>query len=328
MTWECKETKKCECSRYFEHGSTKVFPSLLGERQDPDRESDEKAVALEWFRLVQLYSGLDLTYEKDRLPALSGIVSRARAVIKEPYVAGTWQDHLPDALLWVPYRSSPDSWRQINDPEPLGRRSRSSPRCPTWSWAAIEGKVAFRFSGLSSYEDSASPVVIHTLSPVRSTDHHGALDLSGPLVPVTIHYYTPEKQMSGLPRSRLRRSSGRDLWEYFVPDLVSDDNTQDSHICNGTELACLHVMSTRTCREEKVFDGVPHKPPIKFEIVKRWITFRGLVLKRVSESDERYERIGYFQRSEYVYEDDRPRNKHIGDDSWFKGAEVKRITLV
>ena len=313
----------------FRHELSRVFPYLFPEGQGPVDESLGKVVAMDWCSLVEAYSQLDLTYEKDRLPALSGIVSRARPIINAPYVAGTWQCHLPDALLWVPYRSSRwDPREKTIDPEPLGCRSRSQPRCPTWSWAAIEGEVTFRFAERCPFEGNGPPLVIHTFGPVRSTDYHGTLNLSGSLVPVTVHYRTAEKQCE-TPRYWLRRSPAEDLWEYFVPDLVIEDDAQYSNICNGTELACLHVRSAWSRKEDKVFEGVPDRePPRGHDSVKHWITVAGLVLKRLPEGDEIYERIGYFQRSEYVYHQNPPENKLIGNDSWFEDAEVRRITLV
>lgn len=80
-----------------------------------------------WRAAVLYYSSLNLTYESDRLPAISAVVKAMQAVRKnDVYVAGMWRNSLPEDL----------SWRAERAPEPRPDRDR-----PTWSWISISGKI-------------------------------------------------------------------------------------------------------------------------------------------------------------------------------------------
>ncbi len=72
------------------------------------------------------YSALSLSYESDRLPALSGIASRFCGAGLRTYAAGLWREDLARGLLWyVGFDWISSSQR----PLPL--------QAPTWSWASI-----------------------------------------------------------------------------------------------------------------------------------------------------------------------------------------------
>jgi hypothetical protein len=81
-----------------------------------------------------------MTNAQDKLPAISGLARayQARLEQQDKYVAGLWESHLPEGLLWVrdtvvfrsyyvhPGNSTPESYR-----------------APSWSWAATDGVVDF-----------------------------------------------------------------------------------------------------------------------------------------------------------------------------------------
>ncbi|RYP08513.1 hypothetical protein DL764_001844 [Monosporascus ibericus] len=53
-----------------------------------------------WQKLVEAYSARSLTYETDRLPALSGVASRVHRQLGFRYLAGLWKEGLPANLCW------------------------------------------------------------------------------------------------------------------------------------------------------------------------------------------------------------------------------------
>jgi hypothetical protein len=53
-----------------------------------------------WLEIVKAYFQLRLTYETDRLPALSGIASHLATLFNTSYVAGLWKEDLLRCLLW------------------------------------------------------------------------------------------------------------------------------------------------------------------------------------------------------------------------------------
>ena len=82
----------------------------------------------EWKSIVSEYSGLKLTYESDRLPAIAAIVLRAMQNRPgDTYIAGMWRDTLIPDLFWY----------TVN----LQARPRSTYSIPTWSWASASGEI-------------------------------------------------------------------------------------------------------------------------------------------------------------------------------------------
>jgi len=82
----------------------------------------------DWYGMVAAYSGLQLTYESDRLPAIAAIVQRVMRIRPhDTYIAGMWKDTLIPDLLW--YVMS------------LQARPRSTYCIPTWSWASASGEI-------------------------------------------------------------------------------------------------------------------------------------------------------------------------------------------
>lgn len=80
-----------------------------------------------WYRLVDDYTGCELTNESDRLVAIAGMARKLRPIVRDQYVAGLWAGSLPWALAW----SSP----------PCERRQSAACHTPTFSWAACLGPV-------------------------------------------------------------------------------------------------------------------------------------------------------------------------------------------
>jgi hypothetical protein len=96
----------------------------------------------DWQTTVEEYSRLHLSFEEDRLPAISAIVqAEMRARKDDVYMAGMWKRSLLRDLLWCrPLQSWPG--------EEGFRPARVS---PSWSWLSIEGPVDF--SALASFPE-------------------------------------------------------------------------------------------------------------------------------------------------------------------------------
>jgi hypothetical protein len=85
---------------------------------------------LSWRKTVLEYTTLNLTYESDRLPALSALAARMlRRREGVGYIAGMWRDSLLADLAWT-----------------RGHRlyPRSETLLPSWSWAATRGAVLYQ----------------------------------------------------------------------------------------------------------------------------------------------------------------------------------------
>ncbi|OCL11138.1 hypothetical protein AOQ84DRAFT_268592, partial [Glonium stellatum] len=83
-----------------------------------------------WYELIASYSGRQLSWEKDKLPAISGLAARVAKSLQSSYCAGLWWDDVATGLLW---RRPPGSRLE---------RTRKW-RSPTFSWASVDGKVSY-----------------------------------------------------------------------------------------------------------------------------------------------------------------------------------------
>jgi hypothetical protein len=89
-----------------------------------------------WRQLVCVYSDSQLTFEKDRLPAISGLASLYAEALGDQYLAGMWREDLHISLFWqiIPkHLSLPALIESLEAPQPY--------TAPSWSWARQDSYV-------------------------------------------------------------------------------------------------------------------------------------------------------------------------------------------
>jgi Heterokaryon incompatibility protein (HET) len=164
LVWECNEYYRCECG----HNSTTIQPDdefsyrAIRKPESVPGTMTPKEAYRKWNELVMYFSERQLSYEADKLSALSGLAKQVRHVLKsisgvpDVYLAGLWRDDLPESLLWS---TDPDFRRHNRDQEIEYRRPRAW-RAPSWSWASVEGPVDIppfrRFESTIRVLDAAS----------------------------------------------------------------------------------------------------------------------------------------------------------------------------
>lgn len=117
--WECREKGWCEC------GSCTSFAKSSWDQRKI--EFPKLLQKLEWEHIVDEYEYMELTFEKDRLPALAGVARRYGEWSGKTYVAGLWKEDFPRAFMWAKTYSASRPLRQA---------------APTWSWASLpRGKL-------------------------------------------------------------------------------------------------------------------------------------------------------------------------------------------
>lgn len=94
-----------------------------------------------WYKMVMEYAGRDLTYQSDKLVALSALARKFSTLVKEEYIAGLWmeKDFLRAQLGWELFWS-----KQGKAAVPcLGDCCRAKLKydVPSWSWASVDGGV-------------------------------------------------------------------------------------------------------------------------------------------------------------------------------------------
>jgi len=119
--WECRTTIASE-------DLPDGFPAQLV-RPLVRRRSTTKMIHL-WSQIVRLYSAANLTFTKDKLPALSGVARLAYDETGDQYLAGLWKGQIEEQLCWNRWRTKA-AWR----PTPW--------RAPSWSWTSVDGKVSW-----------------------------------------------------------------------------------------------------------------------------------------------------------------------------------------
>ena len=88
-----------------------------------------------WMLWVIRYTKRNLTFPKDRLPAIAGLAKVFSLRFGLTYKAGLWRESLPAGLLW---------FRVPTLDESESVKSERSLCAPSWSWASLSGAVGFR----------------------------------------------------------------------------------------------------------------------------------------------------------------------------------------
>ncbi|PQE03565.1 heterokaryon incompatibility -domain-containing protein [Rutstroemia sp. NJR-2017a BVV2] len=142
----------------------------------PTQSVSEEDFHYSWTDTVIDYTSREVSFETDRLVALSAIASEFQRIAGyHQYLAGLWRDNLPSSLMW------------IVDPS-IGQALRPRPStyvAPSWSWASTNGTVAFGHSNWSDDKPRAEILRCETMlkDPVQLTGEvvSGFLEIRGPL---------------------------------------------------------------------------------------------------------------------------------------------------
>jgi hypothetical protein len=105
LVWECQEQRLCDCG--YHAGSVRSFQGTWLACAEPNRLFDR------WHGILDMYSSMHISYESDRLPALSGLAKRFQEFGCGDYVAGIWRQSVLDDIGWVGSGmvSRPVTWR-------------------------------------------------------------------------------------------------------------------------------------------------------------------------------------------------------------------------
>lgn len=121
------QSSKCECGT-FRYGEDLEKANMSMPLVAGDLTADY--INRAWHIIVQGYTFKNLTYEKDRLPVLSGLTKRFCQMKKgTDYLAELWRDNLARDLLWfIPKKAETEV---VNTD------------LPSWSWASMNEAVEY-----------------------------------------------------------------------------------------------------------------------------------------------------------------------------------------
>ena len=125
--------------------------------------ADAEAAYSFWESAVHNYSRRTLTFQTDRLPAISAVASIIADATGDRYLAGLWRNDLLAGLAWIGSKAAPQQ-------EYIA---------PTWSWASLPGKVYYtgrtRHSRGADLEASVVDAWTHVKDFGRSGRRYGPM---------------------------------------------------------------------------------------------------------------------------------------------------------
>lgn len=302
--WECRESTWCECESR----------SLEWKHQ---RETKDRTIrGQEWQLIAQQYNNTQLTFEKDRLPALAGAARRYAELLGGwTYLAGLWEEDLVFGLIW-----QKSAWRE---PRPLEQVA------PTWSWLSLP-------RGYIEYNDLVVQVPMHPkvrllgykIDPPGADVYTGAqsteITVEGPTLAVRVYKRSIDSLIG----------RHENAFFDFAPDFNTDpdDPTKYRAVPDGSRCLFLPLM------------GETEEEP-------SWHDVLGMVMLQQNSGADgeaaKYERIGLFDTSfsDFCYLDESgdfaeycggsfppfetKTTRASAPDRWLKDrVKTRRVTLV
>ncbi|KAL2063981.1 hypothetical protein VTL71DRAFT_4475 [Oculimacula yallundae] len=277
LVFECEEESRCECKlfptpqRSVKHLHVKSLndalklPSVRGTQSSPNSRLHER-----WRAIVQEYTALSMTFEKDRLTAISGIAVQMQSLRSEPYFAGLWGSSFVRDLCWQTsasaLKSKPKVWR-----------------APSWSWAAVNDSVAYPTNTrvLTSQSAEVHRVVCnHFVREDSTCDELGDLEsgwaeIYGSLCKGTLY----RTGSSGLNKkvNRLRICTDGFLMKEIFSDIFLDYNLDAELGAQDLDVSCITLFGSKGSIDETNPNG-------DNGVV--------LILRKVPTGPNTYERIG------------------------------------
>jgi hypothetical protein len=132
-------------------------PDVRRQHFEPLRQ--EPARYFDWYGVVEQYSNMQITNERDRMTAIQGMVQYVKAEYGDTWFAGIWTNRFPQVLLWRSVRTDMGDekirdYQHVNwdtafcrDREKCARDSHNKRLfgLPSWSWASVNTPVRYNF---------------------------------------------------------------------------------------------------------------------------------------------------------------------------------------
>lgn len=254
LVYECVSMQRCEC-KTRDKGYNIQNDWGDGVKHFFHKARTDGLSNNDWSRILQIYSGGNTTFERDKLPAFSGVASRIKSDLSGKYLAGIFENSLIDGLAW--------SVRSV------GSRP-AQYIAPSWSWASVKTGVKFDDnSWISNAEILDADCTSTKLNPFGCVSA-GHLTIRGKIIQATVKMNEeldrdPRSLDYVLVRDGNKMALDQDVWINNIPP-------------EGLPVTCLQV-ATEIVPEAKAFRDEPPKRLV-------------LVLKDKENSAGQFERIG------------------------------------
>lgn len=135
--WECAELRASEFlpgglgDRISLNSSPRSMAETHQQLDSLQKCTKEEALGLEWIELAAGYSGMSFTYNKDKLLAIYGIISRVQLFFPDRCVAGCFEAQLIPVIAWYGAGDEVDI------------KVQAAKIAPSWSWISSTRPVNF-----------------------------------------------------------------------------------------------------------------------------------------------------------------------------------------
>jgi hypothetical protein len=146
----------------------------------PSGQLNEALVRDPWYAIVDSYSLRSVTESEDRVLALSGIAERFANSIPGRYIAGLWENMMPESLFW--YRHG-----MVND-RPVRYRG------PSWSWVSIDGQVDLAPIDNCLCEMLSVEYMLENAEALYGAVRNATLHIKGPALSIEWRYTRQDRQ--------------------------------------------------------------------------------------------------------------------------------------
>ncbi|KAE8447323.1 hypothetical protein EG329_010881 [Mollisiaceae sp. DMI_Dod_QoI] len=180
ILWECQTCSATETSSREHYDPVDVSSLVSSEGQDfkratlqfgPDPYSLSDGAFAAWYRIAKHFSRRSLTYESDRLPAISGIARLIGQRTGFAYIAGLWEED-PHGIVWC-----------IESPKDrVSHQSRTRDHArpvdisyPSWSWAKMKHSVSWPFYDQGRTDSSGDARILQSKIASESGDPYRAI---------------------------------------------------------------------------------------------------------------------------------------------------------
>lgn len=181
---------ECRMHRQLEDYESPLHRSLALYKHMQNTD-DWDVLHMSWRRIVEEFSAREFTYDKDRLPALSGlareIISKAAPGTgqRHEYLAGLWRSSLEIDLMWIS-EAGQEEGAEYWDEVPRF----TSLRSPTWSWFSLPSRVVWPRQEAGAVLQPRC-VVERAFTQLKSQDPlgdvaSGYIDIVGPMAEIEV----------------------------------------------------------------------------------------------------------------------------------------------
>lgn len=321
LAWECRTYMRCECqerpeiTRYNKSGSDGLYSNdrFLASNNDTEGKSlylgrpeyallngPSKHYVLQWTNLVEEFTHRRLTFETDRLAALSGLAAIHSAANGDQYLFGLWKSTLAGDLLWE--QGSRDRFESY---EKVGGGRQAPEFAPSWSWASITGPVIWPLKDGSSQNVSISNkddgsygtagfaiTILEVVCRPRGKDPFGdgtgSILLSGYCIPGTLQWLENDSEMEEL---FFKPHTDLSLLTTIYGSVLDEEELLDDNF--------FGLLTVKLDDDLEVATEIDHEIVHRKDYICLYIHMRGftgqfysLLLQKLSYGQNIYRRVG------------------------------------